>query len=89
MNRIPAWSFGDRLRKARREAGLSQLQIAERLGTTDKSVANWESGASSPRDIIETARMVEKITGVSAEWLVFGIRDREPAGSRSLMLSCA
>lgn len=83
-HRIPAWTFGDRLRKARRDAGLSQAELAYRLGTTDKSVANWESSSSTPRDLIAVARLVEEATGVSAEWLVFGARDgREPAGYRT------
>ena len=84
--RIPAWTFGDRLRKARRDAGLSQTEMAYRLGTTDKSVANWESGASKPRDLITTAQLIEEATGVSAEWLVFGTHNggvREPAGYRT------
>lgn len=86
-SRIPAWTFGDRLRKARRDAGLSQVEMAYRLDTTDKSIANWEAGASKPRDIVGTARLVEEATGVSAEWLLFGARNngtvREPAGYRA------
>ncbi len=36
------------LREARRRAGLSQRELAERLGTTQSSIARMESGAISP-----------------------------------------
>ena len=36
------------LREARRRAGLSQRELAERLGTTQSSIARMESGAVSP-----------------------------------------
>jgi transcriptional regulator with XRE-family HTH domain len=37
------------LRTARLETGLTQAQLAERLGTTQSAIARWESGQVSPR----------------------------------------
>ena len=37
------------LRSARLEAGLTQVQLAARLGTTQSAIARWESGQVSPR----------------------------------------
>ena len=37
--------------KVRRAAGLTQLQLAEKLNYSDKAVSKWESGASLP-DIV-------------------------------------
>lgn len=39
---------GQLVREARRRAGLSQRDLAERLGTTQPVVARWESGRSEP-----------------------------------------
>ena len=32
----------------RREAGLTQMELAEKLGVTDRSVSNWETGKCMP-----------------------------------------
>ncbi|MBI4486756.1 MAG: helix-turn-helix transcriptional regulator [Acidobacteria bacterium] len=37
------------VRDLRRAAGVSQSELAARLGTTQSAVARWESGAVSPR----------------------------------------
>ena len=42
-------AFKDRLIRARRTAGLTQAQIAQRLGVSDKAVSGWERGMSPPR----------------------------------------
>lgn len=67
---IPPWTFGDRLRKARRAAGLSQAELAKLLGVGTSRLSGWESDASRPRDIIAVARQVEAATGIPADWLV-------------------
>ena len=36
-------------KSARKAAGLTLCQVAEHLGITDAAVAQWESGATSPR----------------------------------------
>ncbi len=40
--------FGENLQKLRKERGISQEQLAEKLGVTRQSVSKWESGASYP-----------------------------------------
>jgi transcriptional regulator with XRE-family HTH domain len=39
---------GDLLREARLRAGLTQLQLARRAGTSQSAIARWESGAVQP-----------------------------------------
>lgn len=40
--------FGENLQKLRKEQGISQEQLAEKLGVTRQSVSKWESGSSYP-----------------------------------------
>jgi transcriptional regulator with XRE-family HTH domain len=49
---------GELIRRARRRAGLSQRELAERLGTTQAVVARWETGVRSPtlERVIEAVR---------------------------------
>ena len=37
------------IKAARVNAGLTQANFAKRIGVAEKTVQNWESGASSPR----------------------------------------
>jgi transcriptional regulator with XRE-family HTH domain len=39
---------GELIREARKRAGLSQRELAERLGTTQSVIARWETGVRSP-----------------------------------------
>lgn len=45
---IPSWTFADRMRKARIDAGLTAQQIADAIGISRKSVTNYESGETKP-----------------------------------------
>lgn len=56
---IPEWTFGDRVRKIRRSHGLSQAKFAELIGRHEKSIAAWETGASTPPDIVQVAKRIE------------------------------
>jgi transcriptional regulator with XRE-family HTH domain len=42
-------SFGRLLRALRRDAGLSQRQLAERIGTTQSAIARLEAGRTEPK----------------------------------------
>jgi transcriptional regulator with XRE-family HTH domain len=41
-------TLGDRIRAAREEAKLSQLQVGVALGVSDKTISGYESGRISP-----------------------------------------
>jgi transcriptional regulator with XRE-family HTH domain len=58
-------TFGDYVRKARKEAGLTQEAVAEALGVSQARVSRWESGDDTPR-IKEYLEFV-RITGVSVD----------------------
>ena len=44
--------IGDRIREARKKVGLSQVDLAKRVGVTQPAVANWESGVHDPRRLM-------------------------------------
>ncbi len=44
----PAICMGDAIRKARRNVGLTQKDVAASIGITDKAVSKWERGLSVP-----------------------------------------
>lgn len=57
------YKFGNSLLNLRRSAGLSQAEIAEKVGVTNKSVSKWENGASKPTtDVIRKLSMVFNIS---------------------------
>lgn len=60
---------GSTIRDARRRAGLTQAGLAERLGTTQSSVARWERGATSP-----TVATLERIAGALGSALAVTLR---------------
>ena len=45
---IPQWTLGDRMRKAREHADLSQAQLAAEIGIGRTSVVNYETGRKRP-----------------------------------------
>jgi transcriptional regulator with XRE-family HTH domain len=65
---VPQWTFGDRLRKVRREKGLSQAELALALDVKGPQIASWETGANNPRDIVTVAKRLQLALGVPAEW---------------------
>lgn len=67
---VPAWTLGDRFRKARQIAGMDQRAFAQQLGCSPGAIAQWETGVSKPRELVVVANQVQSITGVSASWLL-------------------
>lgn len=65
--RIPQWTLGDRLRKAREDAGLQQQELAEAMGISRRSVSAYESDASHPRRPVRLSWALA--TGVKLNWL--------------------
>lgn len=48
MNSIDYSKTGQLIQEARKEKGMTQLQLAELLGVTDRAVSKWERGKSFP-----------------------------------------
>lgn len=66
--------LGARIAALRRQAGLSQTQLAERLKISPSAVGMYEQGRREPS--IETVIALAEIFGVSTDYLLTGrIRD--------------
>lgn len=68
---VPSWTTGDRLRKAREFAGLSQEQLAEAMGISRRTVSTYEgdAGATVKRPTLLAWAM---LCGVDMDWLKSG-----------------
>ena len=55
------------VKKARREAGLTQKDLSEWLGIPRRTIEDWDRGASSPLKWVEDL-LVEKITREGAAY---------------------
>ena len=67
---VPQWTLADRLRKAREEAGLEQLELAEISGISRAAISNAERGSTTPHR--STLMLWAMATGVSLEWIQTG-----------------
>lgn len=65
-------NFGDFLYKLRKEKGLTQAELADALGVTNKAVSKWETGEAMP----ETSLLlpISRIFGVTVDELLDGKR---------------
>lgn len=58
-------TFSEKLKNIRREKGFSQKEIAEKLGVSQPSYAQYENGKRKPK--IETLRRIASALGVGLE----------------------
>lgn len=63
-------TLAERIAQARKQAGLSQEQLGEKLGVSRQAVSKWESAQTNP-DVAYLAQMC-RVLGVSSDWLLFG-----------------
>ncbi|MFW5654813.1 MAG: helix-turn-helix domain-containing protein [Roseicyclus sp.] len=66
-------TFGDRMTGAREAAGLSQAELARRLGVKVKTIRAWENDMAEPR--ANRLQMLAGLLGVSIMWLLNGEGD--------------
>lgn len=58
-------SFGEMVRTLRSEKGMTQLDLARKMGVTDKAVSKWERDLSIP-DVGSLPKLAEEL-GVSVD----------------------
>lgn len=60
--------FSERLKDLRKQAGLTQVEVAEKLGISQPAYASWERGAKKPTQ--ENLVKIAQILNVSVDYLV-------------------
>lgn len=71
--------FYERLQGLRREKGMTQEELAERLDVSRQAVSKWESGQTMPE--IEKLVQMAQVFDVSLDYLVRGICEGQEKGS--------
>ncbi len=66
-------TFGDRVAAARETVGLSQSDLAERLGVKMRTITAWEEDTGEPR--ANKLQMLAGVLNVSMRWLLTGVGD--------------
>lgn len=61
-------TVGQRIRAARKRAGLTQKELGEKLGLSFQGVAQWENNLRNPKH--ETIQRIAKALGVSVDYLI-------------------
>ncbi len=74
-------TFSQKLTALRKREGLSQEQLADRLGVTRQSVSKWESGSALP-ELVKLISLSD-IFGVSVDYLVKDVLEEDAPGHRS------
>jgi transcriptional regulator with XRE-family HTH domain len=77
-------TFGDRVAGAREALGLSQADLARRLGVKLRTVRGWEDDLSEPR--ANKLQMLAGLLNVSIMWLLNGEGDGLDAPGEEAML---
>ena len=72
---MPADSFGSRLAEARKAAGLTQSDLAAKLGVAQSNISFWESWEKPPRG--EVLPKIAAAVGVSVDALL-GLKPAKP-----------
>ena len=71
---------GTLITELRKEHGMTQAQLAEQMGVTDKAVSKWERDLSCP-DINSIPKLAE-VLGTTVEQLMEGGKKESPAGEK-------
>ena len=73
--------FGETIRNARKTLGLTQRQLAEKIGVSNTCISNWEKGLSRP-----DADMIQKLCDILHLQPndIYGTKEAPAGGRRSV-----
>lgn len=66
--------FSERLKDLRKQAGLTQVDVAEKLGISQPAYASWERGVKKPTQ--DNLVKIAQILNVSVDYLVGNSEER-------------
>ncbi len=61
-------TFGEKLKNARKQAGLSQEQLAEKMSVSRSAIAKWESDKGMPD--VNNLKVMSSLLNVSVDYLL-------------------
>lgn len=61
-------NFNENLKKIRQESGMTQAEVADKIGVAKNTYCNWEKGTREPN--IMTIKALAKLFNVSSDYLV-------------------
>lgn len=73
-------TLGKLIADTRKQQGMTQLDLAQKVGVTDKAVSKWERDLSCPD--INTLPLLAETLGLSVEELLQGKSAKKPADSK-------
>lgn len=86
--------LANRIQSLRKQKGLSQEELADRLGVSRQAVSKWESAQSVPD--VEKIIALSEFFEVTTDYLLKGTEAPQPSGDdafrtlrRDLMIACA
>lgn len=68
-------TLGEKIKEARKQAGLSQEQLSEKLGISRSAVAKWEIDRGIPD--VDNLKILSQLLGVSIDYLLDNGEDLE------------
>ncbi|WP_243111222.1 helix-turn-helix domain-containing protein [Acutalibacter sp. 1XD8-33] len=74
--------MADRIQSLRKARGLSQEELAERLGISRQAVSKWESGQSMPE--LDKVTALSDCFGVTTDYLLKGVEPEKQEADRGL-----
>jgi transcriptional regulator with XRE-family HTH domain len=77
LERLLAMNFADRLTAARKQQGLTQQQLADRVGVHVTQLRRYEAGTNQPT--LDVLRALAVALSVSTDSLVFDTDERGPS----------
>jgi transcriptional regulator with XRE-family HTH domain len=77
LERLLAMNFADRLTAARKQQGLTQQQLADRVGVHVTQLRRYEAGTNQPT--LDVLRALAIALSVSTDALVFDTDERGPS----------
>ena len=71
-------TLGEKIKEARKQAGLSQEQLSEKLGVSRSAVAKWETDKGIPD--VENLKALSSMLSVSIDFLLDNGESLEKSG---------
>lgn len=66
--------FSERLKKLRKDTGLTQVDVARKLGISQQAYASWERGVKKPTQ--DNLVKISQVLNVSVDYLVGNLQEK-------------